>query len=147
VLEYFISTHGARKGLADTALKTADSGYLTRRLVDVAQDVIISEPTAAPWTGSRRGHRGERRDHRAAARPHHRPRRPRRHQGPFTGDVIVKTNDEIDEERSSDVQEAGIERVRMRSVLTCASRRGVCAKCYGRDLATDGSWRSAWRWA
>ena len=76
MLQYFISTHGARKGLADTALKTADSGYLTRRLVDVAQDVIIHEPDC----GTRRrhrsaGHRRERRDHRAAARPHHRPRR------------------------------------------------------------------------
>ena len=77
VLQYFISTHGARKGLADTALKTADSGYLTRRLVDVAQDVIIHETTAARWTASTPGDRRGRRDHRAAARPHHRPRHAR----------------------------------------------------------------------
>ena len=139
MLQYFISTHGARKGLADTALKTADSGYLTRRLVDVAQDVIISRAsTAARSTASRRGpSSNRRRDHRAAARPHHRPRRRSRSIiDPFTGETIVDVNEEIDEELASAIQDAGIEKVKIRSVLTCASRRGVCAKCYGRDLAT-----------
>ena len=100
VLQYFISTHGARKGLADTALKTADSGYLTRRLVDVAQDVIISR---ARLRHARRhrgaGDRRERRGHRAAARPHHRPRRrSRRITDPFTGETIVDVNEIMDEE-------------------------------------------------
>ena len=130
VLQYFISTHGARKGLADTALKTADSGYLTRRLVDVAQDVIISR---AGLRHARRhrgaGHRRRRRDHRAAARPHHRPRR-RSRRSPIRSPArrIVDVNEEIDEELASAIQDAGIEKVKIRSVLTCASRRGVCAQ-------------------
>ena len=124
VLQYFISTHGARKGLADTALKTADSGYLTRRLVDVAQDVIISR---ARLRHARR-HRGAAdrrvgRDHRAAARPHHRPRqRSRRSSTRSTASVIVEANEEIDEETATAIQDAGIEKVKIRSVLTCASR-------------------------
>jgi DNA-directed RNA polymerase subunit beta' len=137
VLQYFISTHGARKGLADTALKTADSGYLTRRLVDVAQDVIISEHDCGTMDGI---------EARAIVESGEiiEPLRDRiigrvsidRIADPFTSEPLVAANDEIDEERASDIQDSGIERVKMRSVLTCASRRGVCAKCYGRDLST-----------
>jgi DNA-directed RNA polymerase subunit beta' len=137
VLHYFISTHGARKGLADTALKTADSGYLTRRLVDVAQDVIIQEIDCGTMDGI---------ESRAIIESGEiiEPLRDRiigrvtleRIMDPFTGDVIVEANEEMNEEVATDVQEAGIEKVKIRSVLTCASRRGVCAKCYGRDLAT-----------
>ena len=137
VLEYFISTHGARKGLADTALKTADSGYLTRRLVDVAQDVIVSDRDCGTLDGI---------EARAIVESGEiiEPLRDRiigrvaleRITDPITGEVIVDINDEIDEDKSSGVQEAGIEKVKIRSVLTCASRRGVCARCYGRDLAT-----------
>jgi DNA-directed RNA polymerase subunit beta' len=137
VLQYFISTHGARKGLADTALKTADSGYLTRRLVDVAQDVIIHEDDCGTMDG-------------IEARPiveAGETIEPLRDRivgrvaveaviDPVTRDVLVAANQEITEDLATDVQEAGIEMVKIRSVLTCASRRGVCAKCYGRDLAT-----------
>ena len=137
VLQYFISTHGARKGLADTALKTADSGYLTRRLVDVAQDVIISELDCGTLDGI---------EARAIVESGEviEPLRDRivgrvtleRILDPFTSDTIVDINEEIDEDKASAVQEGGIEKVRIRSVLTCAARRGVCARCYGRDLAT-----------
>ncbi len=137
VQQYFISTHGARKGLADTALKTADSGYLTRRLVDVAQDVIISEPDCGTLDGI---------EARAIVESGEiiEPLRDRivgrvtleRIVDPFSGETIVDINDEIDEDKASDIQEAGIEKVRIRSVLTCATRRGVCIRCYGRDLAT-----------
>jgi DNA-directed RNA polymerase subunit beta' len=137
VLQYFISTHGARKGLADTALKTADSGYLTRRLVDVSQDVIVSEydcgtldsieARAIVESGEIIEPLRDRIIGRVAAE---------RITDPFTGEVIVEANEEITEDRASAIQEAGIEKVKIRSVLTCASRRGVCAKCYGRDLAT-----------
>src|SRR2546430_3662776 len=137
VLHYFISTHGARKGLADTALKTADSGYLTRRLVDVAQDVIISENDCGTLDGI---------EARAIVESGEiiEPLRDRiigrvtleKITDPFTGETIVDVNEEMDEDKSSDIQDAGIEKVKIRSVLTCASRRGVCAKCYGRDLAT-----------
>jgi DNA-directed RNA polymerase subunit beta' len=137
VQQYFISTHGARKGLADTALKTADSGYLTRRLVDVAQDVIISESDCGTLDGI---------EARAIVESGEiiEPLRDRivgrvtleKIVDPFSGDSIVDVNDEIDEDKASAVQEAGIEKVRIRSVLTCAARRGVCKRCYGRDLAT-----------
>jgi DNA-directed RNA polymerase subunit beta' len=137
VQQYFISTHGARKGLADTALKTADSGYLTRRLVDVAQDVIISEPDCGTLDGI---------EARAIVESGEiiEPLRDRivgrvtleKIVDPFSGDVIIDVNEEIDEEKASAVQEGGIEKVKIRSVLTCAARRGVCARCYGRDLAT-----------
>jgi DNA-directed RNA polymerase subunit beta' len=137
VQQYFISTHGARKGLADTALKTADSGYLTRRLVDVAQDVIISEIDCGTLDGI---------EARSIVESGEiiEPLRDRivgrvtleRIAYPFTNEAIVDINDEIDEDKASAVQEAGIEKVRIRSVLTCATRRGVCARCYGRDLAT-----------
>src|SRR5918997_1130475 len=137
VQQYFISTHGARKGLADTALKTADSGYLTRRLVDVAQDVIISEPDCGTLDGI---------EARAIVESGEiiEPLRDRivgrvtleRIVDPFSAETIVEVNDEIDEDKASAVQEGGIEKVKIRSVLTCAARRGVCARCYGRDLAT-----------
>src|SRR5688500_15054643 len=137
VLQYFISTHGARKGLADTALKTADSGYLTRRLVDVAQDVIIHEIDCGTMDGI---------ESRAIVESGEiiEPLRDRiigrttleRIIDPLSADLIVDVNDEIDEEKAESIQEGGIEKVRIRSVLTCASRRGCCAKCYGRDLAT-----------
>src|SRR5688500_7654569 len=137
VQQYFISTHGARKGLADTALKTADSGYLTRRLVDVAQDVIISESDCGTLDGI---------EARAIVESGEiiEPLRDRivgrvtleKIVDPFSGETIVDINDEIDEDKASAVQEAGIDKVRIRSVLTCAARRGVCKRCYGRDLAT-----------
>ncbi len=137
VLQYFISTHGARKGLADTALKTADSGYLTRRLVDVAQDVIISEPDCGTLDGI---------EARAIVESGEiiEPLRDRivgrvtleRILDPFSADTIVDVNGEIDEDKAIAIQEGGIEKVKIRSVLTCAARRGVCARCYGRDLAT-----------
>ena len=137
VLQYFISTHGARKGLADTALKTADSGYLTRRLVDVAQDVIISEADCGTLDGI---------EARSIVESGEiiEPLRDRivgrvtleRIVDPFSSETLVDINEEIDEDKASAVQEAGIEKVKIRSVLTCAARRGVCARCYGRDLAT-----------
>src|SRR5687767_5025705 len=137
VLQYFISTHGARKGLADTALKTADSGYLTRRLVDVSQDVIISEHDCTTVDGI---------DIRPIIESGEviEPLRDRivgrvsleNIKDPFGGSVIVRVNEEITEETANVVQAAGIEKVRIRSVLSCESRRGVCALCYGRDLAT-----------
>ncbi len=136
VLQYFISTHGARKGLADTALKTANSGYLTRRLVDVAQDCIITEHdcetvdgvyvSALMEGGEIIETAGERVLGRVALQEI---------KDPFSGEVIVKTNQEIDETLVEKIDNAGIERVNIRSVLTCRSKHGVCAMCYGRDLA------------
>jgi DNA-directed RNA polymerase subunit beta' len=138
VLQYFISTHGARKGLADTALKTADSGYLTRRLVDVAQDVIISEIDCGTLDGIEArpiidsgGEIVERLSDRIIGRVALEPI-----VDPASGEVIVEAAGELDESLAERVEDAGIERVKIRSVLTCAARRGVCAKCYGRDLAT-----------
>ena len=137
VLEYFISTHGARKGLADTALKTADSGYLTRRLVDVAQDVIVcGEGLQDPqWYLCGAAGRGGR-DHRAVAGS--RPGRVALDdiRDPFTGDIIAEANQEIIEPLASKIESAGIDKVRIRSVLTCEAERGVCVNCYGRNLAT-----------
>jgi DNA-directed RNA polymerase subunit beta' len=137
VLEYFISTHGARKGLADTALKTADSGYLTRRLVDVAQDVIVSDRDCGTLDGI---------EARAIVESGEiiEPLRDRiigrvsleKIMDPLSAAVLLEVNSVIDEEKAAAVQDAGIEKVKIRSVLTCASRRGVCAMCYGRDLAT-----------
>src|ERR1700675_3395153 len=136
VLEYFISTHGARKGLADTALKTADSGYLTRRLVDVAQDVIINEFDCGTADGIyvepiiEGGVEVEPLRDRVVGRVSLEKIKD------FEGSVIVDVNQEITEELANQIQAAGIERVRIRSVLTCESRRGVCALCYGRNLAS-----------
>ena len=137
VLEYFNSTHGARKGLADTALKTANSGYLTRRLVDVAQDCIIVEDdcgtersiTLAPVIQG-----GEVIEElgRAHPRPH---RRPRTSSIRSTGEVLAERNELLDEEKVRILDEAVVESVQVRSVLTCESEGGVCSHCYGRDLA------------
>jgi DNA-directed RNA polymerase subunit beta' len=136
VLEYFISTHGARKGLADTALKTANSGYLTRRLVDVAQDCIITEDdcgtidgiyvSALMEGGEIIETAGERVLGRVALEEI---------KDPFTGELLVEANQEIDETLAKKIDDTGIEKVNIRSVLTCKSKHGVCARCYGRDLS------------
>ncbi|MCB0430169.1 MAG: DNA-directed RNA polymerase subunit beta' [Flavobacteriales bacterium] len=138
ILEYFISTHGARKGLADTALKTADAGYLTRRLVDVAQDVVITEPDCGTLRGLV-----------ATALKNNEEvveslfdrilGRTSLHDiyDPLSGELIINSGDEINEEVSTRIEESPIEQVEIRSVLTCESKVGVCAKCYGRNLATS----------
>src|SRR5437867_199381 len=136
VLQYFISTHGARKGLADTALKTANSGYLTRRLVDVAQDAVIGENDCGTMDGieitplMEGGEIIEPLGDRVLGRVALEDIR-----DPFTKDVLVRSNQEIDEDKVRAIDEAGLERVKIRSVLTCQSRHGVCGMCYGRDLA------------
>jgi DNA-directed RNA polymerase subunit beta' len=136
VLQYFISTHGARKGLADTALKTANSGYLTRRLVDVAQDVVVSEVDCGTLEGIfvtplvEGGEIIEPIGERILGRVALEDIR-----DPFTGEVIVKASEEIDERLVEKIENAGLEKVKIRSVLTCRSKRGVCVRCYGRDLA------------
>ncbi len=137
VLEYFISTHGARKGLADTALKTADSGYLTRRLVDVVQDVIVREDDCG--TGQSIG-LSEFIDNEeilddAVNRLIGRYTMEQVYH-PESGEVIIEANTLITEEMSRQIAELGISEVRFRSVLTCKTRHGVCVKCYGRDLAS-----------
>ncbi len=137
MLEYFISTHGARKGLADTALKTADAGYLTRRLVDVAQDVIITEEDC----GTLRGLTAtaiKRNEDVVQTLKERILGRTTVHDvyNPHTGEMIVAAGEEITESVADAIDAAGIESVEIRSVLTCESRNGVCAKCYGRNLAT-----------
>ena len=136
VMEYFISTHGARKGLADTALKTADSGYLTRRLVDVAQDVIISEADCGTVDGIYVGSIVESGEIIEPLRDRIIGRVSLEKIKDYEGRVIVEINQEISEDLASAIQAAGIERVKIRSVLTCESRRGACVRCYGRNLAT-----------
>jgi DNA-directed RNA polymerase subunit beta' len=136
VLQYFISTHGARKGLADTALKTADSGYLTRRLVDVAQDVIISELDCGTVEGIYVMPIIEAGETIEPLRDRIIGRVSLERLKDFEGKTIVEINEEIDEEKASAVQAAGIERVKIRSVLTCESRRGCCILCYGRNLGS-----------
>ncbi len=136
VLQYFTSTHGARKGLADTALKTAGSGYLTRRLVDVAQDCIVTEEDCGTLDGVWMEHLseggeviqrvGERVLGRVALMDV---------VDAHTGEVLIKANEEINEGGVAKIEEAGLDRVLIRSVFTCKSKMGVCAKCYGRDLA------------
>jgi DNA-directed RNA polymerase subunit beta' len=136
VLEYFISTHGARKGLADTALKTANSGYLTRRLADVAQDCIVTEIDCGTMVGidvealleggEVIQQLGERVLGRVAMEDI---------LDPFTDEVLIKRGEDLDEEAVKKIEEAGITSVKIRSVLTCRSKVGVCAKCYGRDLS------------
>jgi len=137
ILEYFISTHGARKGLADTALKTADAGYLTRRLHDVAQDVVVSIEDC----GTLRGFEvrtlkendevidslRDRIEGRVSLLDIHHPE---------TGELLIAANDEITDKLADVIENSGIESVEIRSVMTCESRRGVCTKCYGRNLAT-----------
>jgi len=136
VLQYFISTHGARKGLADTALKTADSGYLTRRLVDVSQDVIISDHDCGTVDGIDIRPIIESGEVIEPLRDRIVGRVSLENIKDIEGQVIVKANEEITEETANAIQAAGIEKVRIRSVLTCEAQRGVCALCYGRDLAT-----------
>ncbi|MBI4820383.1 MAG: DNA-directed RNA polymerase subunit beta' [Deltaproteobacteria bacterium] len=136
VLQYFISTHGARKGLADTALKTANSGYLTRRLVDVAQDAIITEYDCGTMDGIdmtplvESGEVIERLGDRILGRT---SLEELRH--PLTNEMLAAAGEDLDEERVKKIEEAGIQRVKIRSVLTCETQRGVCVECYGRDLA------------
>ncbi|MBK5099522.1 MAG: DNA-directed RNA polymerase subunit beta' [Desulfobacteraceae bacterium] len=136
VLQYFISTHGARKGLADTALKTANSGYLTRRLVDVAQDAIITEDDCGTMDGIwvdalvEGGEILQRVGERILGRTALQDVR-----DPVTGDILVMANEEVDEEAVEKIEYAGIEKVRIRSALTCETRLGMCKKCYGRDLS------------
>jgi DNA-directed RNA polymerase subunit beta' len=136
VLQYFISTHGARKGLADTALKTANAGYLTRRLVDVAQDVVIREHDCGTLDGIEveslveGGEIIESMKERILGRVALEEIR-----DPFSNEVIAKGNEEIDETLADRIEDIGIDKVKIRSVLTCKSRQGVCALCYGRDLA------------
>ncbi len=137
VLQYFISTHGARKGLADTALKTADSGYLTRRLVDVAQDVIINEVDCGTIDGITVSAIMEGGEILEALRDRIVGRVSQEDvYDPMTGDLLLEVGQEITETIANTVQAAGIERVKIRSVLTCETRRGVCASCYGRNLAS-----------
>ncbi len=138
VLEYFISTHGARKGLADTALKTADAGYLTRRLVDVAQAVVISEDDCKTMDG-------------VVMRPLKEGNRIIEHISdrirgrtvveevidPVSDKILVKAGETVSDEKANLIQKHGIQEVKIRSVLTCESKKGVCAKCYGRNLATN----------
>ncbi len=136
VLQYFISTHGARKGLADTALKTADSGYLTRRLCDVAQDVIVSEYDCGTTDGIFAEpiiESGEIIEH---LRDRIVGRVALEDVTDYEGTILVRANQEITEEIAQSIEDAGIDRVKIRSVLTCESRRGVCQLCYGRNLAT-----------
>ena len=140
VLEYFISTHGARKGLADTALKTADSGYMTRKLVDVAQDVIIREDDCGTTNGiwvqaiyegeDEVVKLGERLIGRYSCDDITNPNNPK--------ELLVRANQEIDEVRAKAIENSGVEKVKIRSVLTCESKHGVCVYCYGRNLATGG---------
>jgi DNA-directed RNA polymerase subunit beta' len=136
VLQYFISTHGARKGLADTALKTADSGYLTRRLCDVAQDVIVTEVDCGTIDGIFVEPIIESGEIIEPLRDRIVGRVALEQVLDYDGNVIVAANQEITEELAAAIQAAGIERVKIRSVLTCESRRGVCVYCYGRNLAT-----------
>ena len=137
VLEYFISTHGARKGLADTALKTADAGYLTRRLVDVAQDVVINEEDCGTLRGIATSALKDNEDIIEALSD--------RIEGrtslydvvhPLTDEVLVAAGEEISNDIAQKIEDTGIETVEIRSVLTCESKRGVCVKCYGRNLAS-----------
>ncbi|MBN1525314.1 MAG: DNA-directed RNA polymerase subunit beta' [Spirochaetales bacterium] len=138
VIEFFISTNGARKGLADTALKTADAGYLTRRLVDIAQDVVINEEDCGTINGIERGavKDGEEIVEPLADRIVGRFTIERvKH--PITGEIIIDINKEITEETAAEIDAAGVEHVRIRTVLTCESKHGVCVKCYGRNLAKN----------
>jgi DNA-directed RNA polymerase subunit beta' len=137
VLDYFISTHGARKGLADTALKTADAGYLTRRLVDVSQDVVISEEDCGTLRGTATS---ALKDNEDVIEPlaDRIEGRTSCHDvfNPITNELLQAAGEEISIDTARLIEDAGIETVEIRSVLTCESKRGVCVKCYGRNLAT-----------
>ncbi|MBU2101917.1 MAG: DNA-directed RNA polymerase subunit beta', partial [Candidatus Omnitrophica bacterium] len=137
VLEYFISTHGARKGLADTALKTADAGYLTRRLVDVAQEVIIILPDCGTVNGITVAEIVEGDEVVVSLKERIIGRMALDNIVDVVSDeVVVKAGEEINEEKAEKIERLGLEKIRIRSVLTCEAERGVCAKCYGRNLAT-----------
>jgi DNA-directed RNA polymerase subunit beta' len=137
VLDYFISTHGARKGLADTALKTADAGYLTRRLVDVAQDVVITEEDCGTLRGIATS---ALKDNEDVVEPlfDRILGRTSLHTvlNPVSDELIVEAGQQIDEDIAKAIEDAGIEAVEIRSVLTCEAKRGVCVRCYGKNLAT-----------
>ncbi|MGD7654559.1 MAG: DNA-directed RNA polymerase subunit beta', partial [Verrucomicrobiales bacterium] len=137
VLEYFISTHGARKGLSDTALKTADSGYMTRKLVDVAQDVIITGPDCGTANGISVAaiYDGDEESASLATRIYGRVSC-EQVKDPVTGEIVIKVDDVINEEQANAVEHLGLEKLKIRSVLTCESERGCCANCYGLNLAT-----------
>jgi DNA-directed RNA polymerase subunit beta' len=136
VLEYFNSTHGARKGLADTALKTANSGYLTRRLVDVAQDCIVTEDDCGTKEGITARALIESGEVTVSLGARVLGRTPAENvKNPGTGKVIIKAGDLIEEEQVEALEEAGVQEIRIRSALTCETRNGICGKCYGRDLA------------
>ena len=138
VLEYFISTHGARKGLADTALKTADSGYMTRKLVDVSQDVIVFEADCGTVNGITAIPIIENDEEAAslASRIYGRTSL-EKVTDPITGDVILEVNQLIGEKEADKIGELGYERLKIRSTLTCEADRGCCQKCYGLNLAYD----------
>ena len=139
VHEYFISTHGARKGLADTALKTADSGYLTRRLVDVAQEVIITEIDCGTLNGILMTPIREGDEEVVPLRERIIGRVALDNIVDVVSDeALVRVGDEVTEDAAERIEQAGVERIRIRSVLTCEAARGACAKCYGRNLATGG---------
>jgi DNA-directed RNA polymerase subunit beta' len=138
VIEFFISTNGARKGLADTALKTADAGYLTRRLVDIAQDVVVNELDCGTINGLDRMAVKEGEE---IVEPLHERIEGRftleRVKHPITGEIIVDVNQEVTDESALRIEETGIESVRIRSTLTCEAKHGICMKCYGRNLASN----------
>jgi DNA-directed RNA polymerase subunit beta' len=136
VIEFFISTNGARKGLADTALKTADAGYLTRRLVDIAQDVVINEEDCGTINGIEYGAVKDGDEVVESLRERIAGRFTlERVLHPITRDVIIDVNEYIDDDRAAEIEKAGVESVKLRTVLTCESKHGVCCKCYGRNLA------------
>ncbi|GHU81592.1 DNA-directed RNA polymerase subunit beta' [Spirochaetia bacterium] len=140
VIEFFISTNGARKGLADTALKTAEAGYLTRRLVDIAQDVVVNEDDCGTINGISYSAIKDGEDiveplsDRIVGRY-----TLERVKHPITGELIIDVNEEITEEIAQAIEDAGVEAVRIRTVLTCEAKHGVCRRCYGRNLATNRS--------
>lgn len=138
VIEFFISTNGARKGLADTALKTADAGYLTRRLVDIAQDVVVNEEDCGTINGIeyRAVKSGDEIIESLAERIVGKYTL-ERVEHPITHELLLDVNEYIDDERAEKVEEAGVESVKLRTVLTCESKRGVCVCCYGRNLARN----------
>lgn len=138
VIEFFISTNGARKGLADTALKTADAGYLTRRLVDIAQDVVINEEDCGTINGIDYFAIKDGEEVIEALKDRIVGRYTlERVKHPITGELIVDVNEEITEDIAQAIEDAGVESVRIRTVLTCEAKHGVCRKCYGRNLATN----------
>ncbi len=138
IIEFFISTNGARKGLADTALKTADAGYLTRRLVDVAQDVVVNVEDCGTINGIETSALKDGEEIVESLRDRIAGRFTlERVKHPITGEVLINVNEEITDELAAKIEEIGIDAVRLRTVLTCEARHGVCRKCYGRDLARN----------